>query len=107
MGKGWDNESVTLSTGLHRQSLWRIKKRYLAEGAQSAITEKPRSGQPKKYLEKHKAIIIAKACTSPPKGRKKWSVRLLAENMRKEEDMKSMNRESVRLVLKKAKPSHG
>ncbi len=104
--KGWDNDSITASTSLHRQGIWRIKKRYLKEGAEKAITEKPRSGQPKKYKKKHEAIIIAKACTDPPKGRKRWTVRLLADEMRKK-GMISMNRESVRLVLKKAKLSLG
>jgi len=106
LDKQWSNQLISASTGLHRQGIWRIKKRYLREGANNAITEKPRSGQPKKYKERHEATIIATACTNPPKGRKRWTVRLLADEMRKK-GMKTMNRESVRLVLKKAKLNLG
>ncbi|MBD3202861.1 helix-turn-helix domain-containing protein [Candidatus Woesearchaeota archaeon] len=103
----WDNKSITASTGLHRQSIWRIKKRYLKEGIKSAITEKPRPGQPKKYSKKDKATLIATACSDPPKGRKRWTVRLLAKEMREKEGMKTMNRETVRLILKKTKQNLG
>jgi hypothetical protein len=107
LNEGWDNDTISMSTGLHRQALWRIKKRYLKEGTESTIIEKPRSGQPKKYKKRHEAILIAKACTEPPKGRKRWTIRLLAQEMIKEEGMKTMTRESVRLVLKKAKLNLG
>ncbi len=40
-----------------RNTVWRTKKRYLKEGLQSALAEKPRSGQPKKYTEKHNAGV--------------------------------------------------
>lgn len=51
---------------------------------------------------KKKAEIIASACTTPPEGRKRWTVRLLAEEMKKQRGFKTINRESIRLTLKKA-----
>jgi len=71
------------------------------------LTERDRSGQPVKYTPKKKVEIIAYACTTPPEGRKRWTVRLLAEEMSKQDGFKTLNRESVRLTLKKAVPSHG
>jgi len=47
------------------------------------------------------------SCTDPPKGRKRWSIRLLTNKMKKKKDFKTVNRESVRLILKKAKLSLG
>ena len=88
-------------------TVYNIKKKYLEEGLDVALSEKPRSGQPVKYDEKKKALIIAKACTAAPEGRKRWTVRLLAENIREQEDFKTINRETIRLILKKATPSHG
>jgi transposase len=90
-----------------RNTVGRIKKRYLDEGLQSALEDKPRTGQPIKYTEKHAMEIIALACTSPPDGRKKWTLRLLTEELRKREEFKTINKESIRLVLKKAKLSLG
>ena len=90
-----------------RNTVWRTKKRYREEGLQSALTEKPRPGQPKKYTERHEAEIIAQACTKSPDGRKRWSLTLLTEEMRKKEGFETINRESIRLILKKAKQSRG
>jgi transposase len=90
-----------------RNTVWRTKKRYREEGLQSALTEKPRPGRPQKYTERHEAEIIAQACTKSPNGRKRWSLTLLTEEMRKKEGFETINRESIRLILKKAKQSHG
>ncbi len=88
-------------------TVYNIKKRYLNEGLDAALSEKPRSGQPVKYDTKKKAEIIAKACTTPPKGRKRWSVRLLVKELGKRKKFKDIGRESVRLILKKVGRSLG
>lgn len=85
-----------------RSTIWRTKNRYLFEGLTSALEEKPRPGQPRKYTEKHEAEIIAQACIKPPEGRKRWTIQLLVRELRKKKGFKGINRESVRLVLKKA-----
>jgi len=86
-----------------RNTVWRTKKRYREEGLQSALTEKPRPGQPKKYTERHEAEIRnhSTACTKSPDGRKRWSLTLLTGEMRKREDFETITRESIRLILKK------
>jgi len=94
-----------LSVG--RTTIWRVRNNYLDKDLEYALTERDRSGQPIKYTPKKKVEIIAKACTTPPAGRKRWTVRLLAKEMSKQEDFKTINRESIRLTLKKAIPSHG
>ena len=99
--KGMSTESIVEAIGTHRQTVWRIKKRCAAKGLEQALKEKPRPGQPRKYAEKHEAEIIAFACTNPPKGRKRWTIQLLTDTLRKKNNFKTMNRESVRLVLKK------
>ncbi|AKB29031.1 hypothetical protein MSSIT_2312 [Methanosarcina siciliae T4/M] len=67
------------------------------------MVDRPRSGQPKKYNERHAAEIIAFACTKPPEGRKKWSLSLLCEKLRKKEGFETINKETIRLILKKNK----
>ena len=103
--KGLVTEDISEALGIHRQSVWRIKKRYMDAGIGEVLRERQRSGQPRKYTDRHNTEIIALACTSPPKGRKRWTVRLLTEHVRKKKGVKTINRESVRLVLKKAKLS--
>jgi transposase len=93
--------------GISRATVSNIKRRYREECLESALRDKPRSGQPKKYTERHEAEIIAQACTKSPDGRKRWSLTLLTEEMRKKEGFETINRESIRLILKKAKQNRG
>lgn len=102
LDEGWEVNTISKMLKVHRQRIWRIKKRFLKERLNLALEEKPRSGQPIKYTKKHEAEIIAQACTKAPKGRKRWTVRLLTKEIRKKKQLRSINRESVRLVLKKA-----
>lgn len=105
--RGYATNEISEALNVHRQRVWRVKQRYAREGLETALGEKPRSGQPKKYGEKHEAEIIATACTNPPAGSKRWSIELLTEALRKRSGFSTLNRESVRLVLKKAKRSLG
>ena len=93
--------------GISRATVSNIKKRYREEGLQSALTDKPRPGQPKKYTNRHEAEIIALACTKSPDGRKRWSLTLLTEELKKKKGFETINRETIRLILKKARQNHG
>ncbi len=105
--EGYSNDAICKMTGVHRQSIWRTKKRYVEEGLDSALKEKPRSGQPRKYTEKQETEVVALACTKPPKGRRKWSIRSLTERLKRRKDFGTINRETVRLILKKQKQNLG
>ncbi len=103
--KGDTEIAKTLSIG--RSTAWRLKKRYLEKGLKNTLFDKPRSGQPEKYTERHAAEIIAQVCTKPPAGRKRWTLVLLTEEMRTKEGFETINKESIRLILKKAKLNLG
>jgi len=85
----------------------KIKKRYLDEGLDSALNDKPRSGQPEKYDVDKKTEIIALACSDPPEGRVRWTLRLLEETLNEKEGFETVSRETIRIVLKKAQLNLG
>jgi len=105
--KGKQSDEIAMLLSVNRSTVAQVKKRYVEEGIDYALEEKPRSGQPRKYTKKNEAEIIAQACTKAPKGRKRWTIRLLTKEIKKQKGLSSINRESVRLVLKKAKLSLG
>ena len=105
--QGKQSEEIAGILGVNRSTVAQIKKRYAENGLSAALEEKPRPGQPSKYNERDEAEIIATACCRAPKGSKRWSVRLLTKKLQKKKGLKTINRESVRLVLKKAKLSLG
>lgn len=105
--KGKKDVDVRDLLAIGRSTIWRVKNNYLNKGVEYALTERERPGQPILYDHKKKAEIIAMACTDAPEGRKRWTVRLLAEEISKQKGFATINRESIRLILKKATPSLG
>ncbi len=90
-----------------RTSIWRLKRKYEEAGLESALKDLPRSGQPSKYNDKEEAEIVALACTKAPEGRARWTLRLMERHLRKANGMRTINRETIRLTLKKRNVSLG
>jgi transposase len=62
-----------------RMTVYRLKKRYLEEGLEAVLKDKPRSGKPPRITPKEKARITALACSDAPPGYARWTLRLLAD----------------------------
>jgi putative transposase len=90
-----------------RTTIWRIRKRYLEHGLEMALVEEARTGQPSKYTTFHEAELTALACGPVPAGRKRWTIRLLAEELKKQNGFKTITYGSVRKLLKKTNLSLG
>ncbi len=93
--------------GVGRTTVWRTKEKYLNKGIEFALSEQPRSGQPRKYNQHYETVLVALACSKAPEGRSRWTLRLLSKVMKKQEGLKTINRESIRLMLKKTNVSLG
>ena len=98
-GKG--NDEIADILHINRDTVLRVKRRYIEGGVDRAIHDASRPGQPVKYDDHKKAEVIALACSSPPKGRKRWTIRLIAEELKKKPGLEGINREVVRMILKK------
>ena len=108
LNRGKKETKIAEFLGTDFTTVWRTKKKYLDHGLERALEEKPRSGQPKKYAVRHETELVAQACSSPPEGRKRWTLELLSEKMRQcVKGCQTMNRESIRLMLKKTNVSLG
>ena len=90
-----------------RITIWRIKKKYFEQGIEKALEEEERPGQPVKYTIDQQTELAALACGPCPKGRRRWTIRLLAETLKQKPGFETINRESVRLALKKMNVSLG
>lgn len=86
---------------VERTAIWRTKKKYLEGGLEHALQDGARPGQPIKYKQKEQAEIIALACSDPPEGRQRWTLELLTDQAKTIEGLETINRESIRLILKK------
>jgi transposase len=78
-----------------------VARRYLEEGLESAINERPRCGAPPIFEGKLKAQITALACSTPPEGRSQWSLRLLADKVVELQLIDSISHSEIGNILKK------
>ena len=99
-GQKRDGEIVEL-VDTSMSTVNRIRRRFVEEGLEAALNEKPRPGKPKTFSGKDRATVIALACSEPPEGRARWTLRLLADKMVELEFVDSISHKTVRDILKK------
>lgn len=102
------NEQIckVLKTGM--RTIDRVKKRFIEEGLDSVLERKPTSRNYERKVDGDvEAKLITLCCSEPPKGRAKWSLRLLAEKMVELHYVKSISHVKVGEVLKKTNLSLG
>ncbi len=85
----------------------RARKRYVEEGLEAAINDRPRPGQERKLDGKQEAYLIAIACSAAPEGHTHWTLQLLADQVVELEFADSISLETVRQILKKMNSSPG
>ena len=93
----------------------RARKRYVEEGLEAAINDRPRPGQERKLDGKQEAhpvsstgqALIAFACSAAPEGHTHWTLQLLADKVVELEFADSISLETVRQMLKKTNSSPG
>ena len=83
------------------QTIYNVKRRYLAGGLQAALFDRPRSGRPIEIDGRQRAKITALACSKPPAGRARWTLRLLADKVVELGYCQSLSHTAARRILKK------
>ncbi|HYT46116.1 MAG TPA: helix-turn-helix domain-containing protein, partial [Methylomirabilota bacterium] len=107
LDKGLTISEIENLLEIDRTTIWRIRKRFLEHGLEVALTEDNRSGQPAKYSVLHEAELTALACGPVPKGRRRWTIRLLVRELNKQKEFETITYGSVRKLLKKTNLSLG
>ena len=87
--------------GCSPTTVYNIKHRYRAEGLESALAEKPRSGKPRRISGEACARITALACSDAPAGHARWTLRLLADKAVELDLCDSVSHNHIRAILKK------
>lgn len=97
--------AATLRVGL--SPVHRTRQRCVDEGLATALTERWRPGTRQKLDGKQEAFVVALACSTPPRGRKRWTMPLLADRLVALHLVAAVSDETVRWVLKKTISSRG
>lgn len=101
--KKWTDEEISIALRLHRNTVARVRKRYLELGEEPAINRNQRRTPPhENKIDGHaEAQIIALCCSDPPTGQAHWSLRLLTQEIQNRKIVVEISRETVRKTLKK------
>ena len=96
-------EAVSLSAA----TVARVRRRFVEEGLEAAINDRPRSGRERKLSGRQEAHLVAIACSNAPEGHTNWTLQLLANRVVAMEFAGSISLETVRQILKKTNSNHG
>ena len=107
LDRGVPEAQIMAVLGVGRTAVWRVRAAYLQGGVDLAVFDVARSGRPRRYNTDDEARVTALACTTPPKGRQRWTIVELEQAARQEPGLSRVSRETVRRMLKKTISSPG
>lgn len=79
LDEGLSVQQVTRGLRVSPGMVYSVRRRYLKQGLEASLHDKPRPGRPAEILGLDRAKITGLACSDAPAGHAKWTLRLLAE----------------------------
>lgn len=106
---GQTDEAIADEVGVSVRQLERVRKKYVTGGLEATLVRAPRSdaGVPKVLDGKAEAHLVTLCCGTPPKGRDRWTLQLLCDELARLKVVTSVCPETVRTCLKKTNSGLG
>ena len=105
-GPGRIDADIAAALDTSTRTVERVRQRFVEQGLEAALSPKPTKRIYARALDgRQEAHLIALACSEPPKGKKRWTLRLLAVRMVELGHAGSLSHEAVRQALKKTRSS--
>ena len=107
-GPGWSDRAIAAALEVHHSTVARVRQQYAAAGLEAAVNRKAPEREYRRKLDgEQEARLVALACSAPPEGRKRWTLRLLAGQLVQLEVVDAVSYETVRQALKQTASSRG
>lgn len=107
---GWSDEVISCALDVGTATVERLRKRYVEEGLEATLNRRPTRRHYRRKIDgRTEAHLIALACSTPPIGHQRWTIRLLAEHLvaLDQVELASVSRETIRRALKKTNSNLG
>lgn len=104
---GATDEEIAETLHLGLSTVHRTRRRFVDEGLTAALSERPQSGSPPVLTGKQAALLVALACSTPPMGRRRWTLQLLADRFVELRQIDLISPDTVGRVLKKTTSNPG
>ncbi len=105
--EGRTDEVIAEQIRMSVTTLERLRRRFVEEGLEASLRERPRPGARPKLGPKEQAMVVALACTKPPEGRHRWTMQLLADRAVELALVPDISDEAIRRLLKRTSSSRG
>ena len=101
-GAGWVDERIAEAVEASQPTVARVRKQSVEEGLEAALNRRPPRREYQRKLDgEHEARLSALACSEPPQGQVRWSLRLRADKLVELEIIDSVASQTVGRLLKK------
>ena len=97
--EGVSDEAIIATARVSGSTVYRTKRRFVEANLEGALNDDPRPGAECKLTGKEETLLVATTCATPPPGRARWTLQLLANAMVKLTDHDELSRETVRRRL--------
>jgi transposase len=108
-GPAWTDAEIAEALEVSLKTVFNVRRKWVEHGLDAALVRKQPDApsKPRKLDGQLEAKLVATCCGPPPKGRAKWTLRLLAAKLVELEAVDSISPETVRQALKKTRSSPG
>lgn len=107
-GPAWTDARIAEALEISTPSVERVRKRCVTEGVEIALNHRPPvRSRPRRLDGSQEAHLVALVCGEPPRGRDRWTLRLLADRLVALEITESVSYQTIRRTLKKMSSSPG
>jgi hypothetical protein len=107
-GPEWTDAAISAALEVDSTTVARVRKLYVDEGLEAALYRKaPERVYRRKLDGEQEARLVAVACSEPPSGHTRWTLRLLADKLVELQVVETISYETVRQTLKQTSSSPG
>jgi hypothetical protein len=107
-GAAWADAAIAGALEVHSTTVARIRRQFVEQGLESALARKRPDRVYTRTLDgAAEAHLVAIACSNPPAGRERWTLRLLADELVRLEVVDAVSYETVRRTLQQTHSSRG
>lgn len=106
-GPGWSDPQIQEAYEVGHATVARVRRAFVTGGLDAALHRKPTTRQYRRALDgRQEAHLVTLACSTPPAGQTRWTLRLLTDRLVELEGL-PVSDETVRRILKKTRSSRG
>lgn len=106
-GEGWRDVQIMQALDVSRETVSRVRERFLAGGLEAVLTDKRQAHRRRALSDAQATHLVALACTAAPAGHDHWTLRLLAGKAIELGYVERISPETIRALLKKTRSSPG